>query len=318
MTIYGESESGFRPRPAAATLLVVSFCALTAGAQLASLFLSVAESGRFHLRGAESWYLYAPLANDPFLHPFVAGAEERGAFERIPTPLIAAAAAIVVSLLVHWFAPVERTAAPRFVIDSANVGFVMFAVIAPAAAAILAPAENRLKLIALGAALAGALVIILIERRLIEMMGSFFVTETPSSRVRRWLLRLPAGLFALAGLSVMNHFEGGLVAVGVTLAATLLENLWRVPKESFAGFVRPEMREAAATMPIIAALLALGSVWLFGSRAAGRPATAVVVVSGTAELEKVSSLAWKQLPLPGKQPPPEQKIEIRWSKDRKK
>ena len=98
------------------------------------------------------------------------------------------------------------------------------------------------------------------------LLGGYFELDSPMQRLGMWALRVLPGLAAIAFLSYFIHYEFGVIASGGLAAITLLANLMKKPSRSMETMREIEMREAAAAMPFIVALILTGVFFAFGYR----------------------------------------------------
>ncbi|HXI12066.1 MAG TPA: hypothetical protein VNM92_05405 [Thermoanaerobaculia bacterium] len=315
MTIYGEHVSEFRPRPGAAALLLVSSSAVILSAFASSLFLSLGEFFALRSWGSSSWFIHAPLARQPLI-----SAAALTPFD-LPLSLLLSAALLGLTLLLFYFAPIERSLATRLGFDTAMLAVIATGVL-PQAMELILPLTMRTGLGARVPVAALTLVaisiffVVRIERRIVETLQNLFTVETPMERARLWLLRLPAPFLALLALAMANRDFTFASACAVTLVVTLLENLAHRPRDHYQELLRPQMREAAATLPVFAlATLAL-SIWMFGGPATRIEPRALVMKADRTRLEPVSRLeiAKRKATVKPEGPEEEKKIEINWSK----
>jgi len=240
----------------------------------------------------------------------------------LPLPLLLSSLLLAVTLTLFYFAPIERSLATRLGFDTAMLAAIATAVL-PQAIELILPLTMQTGLAAGVPALALILIatclffVSRIERRMVETLQNLFTVETPMERARLWLLRLPAPFLALLALALANKAFTFASAFAAALVVTLLENLSHRPRDRYEEILRPQMREAAATLPIFAiAALAL-SVWMFGGQAVSIKPRALVMKGDRTRLEPVSRLDVAKprsaTVKPGK-PEEEKKIEIKWSK----
>src|SRR2546423_607402 len=79
-----------------------------------------------------------------------------------------------------------------------------------------------------------------------------------------WALRLLPGLALIAVASYGINYTFGMIAAAGLAGVTLLANLMKKPGRALETMREIEMREAAAAMPLITALLLAGVFFVFG------------------------------------------------------
>ncbi|HJW93276.1 MAG TPA: hypothetical protein VJ901_06635 [Thermoanaerobaculia bacterium] len=135
------------------------------------------------------------------------------------------------------------------------------------------------------------------------LLGAYFELDSPVHRLGMWALRMLPGLAVIAFLSYFIHYDFGVIAAGGLAAITLLANLMKKPSRSMETMREVEMREAAAAMPFIAALVLAGAFFAFGYR----PPRGFVVAGGHITREPLAG-AVKAIE------PPKPVIDIHWSR----
>lgn len=312
MTIYGEFDSQFRKKPALWRMLVISLSAAIVSSILVSVYVGVAIAavGRSHNPDGAAWILYSPPVMLPgFLF------ESASATLRL-FPIAVSSAALLIGAILSFFWPAKSTLATQMFLGIQAVGFLTFGAIAPAAAALLMRMQRIRSwrdVVIEGAIILIALVLLVAaERKTVGMLANLVSVHSPSRRFGLWLVRQAVPFGLLAGLAFAAGGLATALAVAAMLVVTLLENLARTPASRFQQLRDIEMREAAASLPILAALLLAGSIWLFGL-APLRPDRAVIYQhGGTPELgslEEARQAGSLERPLPR-----ESVIRIRWSK----
>jgi hypothetical protein len=312
MTIYGEFDSQFRKKPALWRMLVISLSAAIVSSILVSVYVSlaIAAAGRSHNPEGAAWIFHAPPVMLPgFLF------ESASATLRL-FPLAVSGGALLVGTILSFFWPAKSTLATQIVLGVQAVGFLTFGAIGPATAALHwrmdrirswrdVVIEGTIILIAL-------LLLIAAERKTVGMLANLVSVHSPSRRFGLWLVRQAVPFGLLAGVAFAAGSVATALAVAAMLVVTLLENLARTPASRFQQLRDIEMREAAASLPILASLLLAGSLWLFGM-APFRPDRAVIYQrGGTPEfgtLEEARRAGSLERPLPR-----ESVIRIRWSR----
>ncbi|HEY5611141.1 MAG TPA: hypothetical protein VIL97_08030 [Thermoanaerobaculia bacterium] len=311
MTIYGEEDLQFRPRPSRAALVATTLSQALVSAQLTALVLTAVVALLANLRKwSPEWVFFAPFADEPILPAFTPSDDALSL-----ASLAGAVAALFLGVIIANFWPTDQKLSIRLFVYTFATSLIVYGTVP------IAFAPSRFKLFAavptlVSAAFTGivaAWLVMRIEKRIIEMMGGFFTTTTPAKRLGLWAIRIPMPFALIGALAWLNGDRPRAYAAGVAIVATLLENLSRVPASTFERVSEPHLREAAATFPIIALILLGGSIWLFGLDAAKVPGRAVVASSKGVELVRVSELARAA---EARRKEEEPKIQIWWSKEK--
>lgn len=325
MTVYGEGEEQFRPAPRRLTLLVVSASLVLISAALTSWLVAMTEQLLAMTAGwKRGLLLHAPFAgsasNSVFYRSELAGWFGAG------DALIASAAVFLVPLAIHLF-PIERTLLSRLTQFRLCTTVVVMAVLAPAFDRSAFAAFSELTFVDSAVwrvlfASAAIWLLLIIERRENEILTLFHRMETPAQRIRRWSVRIPAGFALLAVICFLNGYPAGAYASAGAIAATFLENVSHVPRERYSEVRDVHLRESAATLPLIAAVLIALSVWLFGAPLADRPARMIEMRKpGDVRLIEETAVPLQTAASVRKKAPPAKKrddrIRIRWSKEKK-
>ncbi len=317
MTIYGEFDSQFRKKPAVWRMFLLGFSALFLSSVLVSLLLGagIGLLGRAsEADGTASFVLFAP--------PVVTGSilldAAMGTFE--PFAWIAGALALAGAILVIFFWPSEPTLASQLLSNAFGSALVVFGAMTLPIESILArlgtladPIEVLEEALVL---LASIVIAVAGERKTIALLSNLVAMDAPSRRVRLWLVRLGIPLAVLGAAAWVLGSVSPAIAAAAFLAVTLFENLARRPNAQFVQLRDVQMKEAAATLPLLAAILVTASVWAFGA-APARPHRALVWKGGSSLSFAPLADAWKQSGL--RRPIPRASvIRIEWSKKQKK
>jgi hypothetical protein len=327
MTLYERKGEQFqRPAPSPLVLFWLGTIFLLFNSEVTALLMSAAEEFLARAAGAtHRWYFYAPFA----------GRTERffqnGAVGSLYSysGLVLPGVAIAIAALITIFWPTTQKLSSRFFAQTLALALVVFGALPHAfdlttrKGIVAASGGSEQHAMAL-AAIAGAVSVIaamLIERRTIELMSNFYEVAMPGARATRWLLRIPFAFAGIGLLQYVNGFRSGAIATGVGLVATLLENLYRVPKTKFEKTTDPYMREAAAAYPFVLLPLLAAGIWFFGLRGAALQQRVFEVDDhGKITIESLQ-LARARAGIeaveergPAPTPAGEKKIDIRWSK----
>lgn len=328
MTIYGENEFQFRPAPSALALFSASSALLLLCAEVAN-----ALSGALYLLIARVAGLVAPMAwTAPFLAsprlPYFAS-PPLGPIYLLAAPIVFVVSAIIAVGLVHLW-PTDQRLSIRLFMHAMALSLVLAGCLAPAFEkgafdgltqyGPVPPVVWMLLFVVLGAWLA-----LHIERQTVVLLGNVFGMTMPLQRIRRWALRIPFPFLLLAAISLLGGFRAGAYASAVVVAATLLENISRRPREHYELVLHPEMREAAATLPIVGAIVIAAAIFAFGFPALdGHSRAAVFSMKGVTfenarEVRERHPLKLDLIKTRDKREgATDSEIYIRWSKDRGK
>jgi hypothetical protein len=325
MTIYGENPVQFRTAAATPVLAAVSASQIVLGTVIASLLTSLADLA---LATAAGWpgpaALTAPAAGRA--QGVLFSAPPLADFYQWSAALNGALlAALAFALIYFW--PTGQSLATRLFVHhfAAVIG----------AIGVMAPMLDRETLRSMrevsGIAgiywailytAIGTWIVVLAERRALGLLASHYSVLAPSERLRLWLARMPVGFSLAALLALLNDYAGGVFACLITMAASLLENVSRVPPRQYERLSELMMRGAAITTPIAAIVVTAASIRAFGLDAARPqfpPRAVVISMEDGIRLRPprlVQPLAVPPPPTPA-QPtasPEEKKIDARWSK----
>lgn len=314
MTIYGESMEQFRPRPSLAALGFTSLATVLISLVATSLLVSLLQLAvRMTLDGTTVPFLFVPFGSSPY---FPAG-----------TPAAAwgilgsmACCAALAGLCV-WLWPTEQTLASRLFVYLLSMVLVTAGCIAPAltsgtfdaaaaATSIVTPAWTVL---VLGIA---SFLLFRLQRNLSGLMSNFFSMVTPWRRLVLWSVMIAPGFLLAAAISFLSGNRPGAYAFLIAAALTAFECLSHVPPERFETLKEPHLREPAATLPLIAAVLIGVSLYFFGSPLLGKPSSVMLFGKSRAEFADLEKTSLNKKPETEEEK--KSRIEIRWSKDKKK
>jgi hypothetical protein len=315
MTIYGEFDAQFRKKPALWRMFLLGFSALVFSSVLVSLLVAgaIALLGKAHAGDAPAAFvLFAP--------PVVTGSVllDAAMGTAAAFPWIAGGAALLLAILMMFFWPSEPTLASQLLGNALGASLITFGAMTLAIESILA----RRKTLAGAGDVAGELAVLAVavivavvaERRTVAVLSNLVPMDAPARRVRLWLARLGIPFAVLAAAGVVSGSLSPGIASALFLLVTFFENLARRPHPLFVQLRDVQMAEAAATLPILAALLIAGSVWAFGALPF-RPHRALVWKGGTAVRFAALPDAWKESGL-GRPVAKESVIRIQWSRER--
>lgn len=314
MTIYGERNDEFRPRPKKLRVVLFSASFLLLAMQLAVLL-----TGVVHFLAIAGWSsehpfpLYAPVAQK-FQLPGVANVRSAAAES------VAPAFALLSAAVVLYFWPTRLTLASRTASHLVSYSFVIVALAmsfeVPPTRWLAGDASELRFPVALLVAL---FLIQQIETRAVTLWANVVRMDTPGIRVLQWSVRLAIPLAILAGLAASNAYLPLAAAAAMAAAVTFLVNISSQPGPRFEALSQPEMREAAATAPFVALIVVGAAIVLFGMPRLGlRPRA--IVIGGGEKLGLTSATGYQIQRTPsrkghGSDGPAEDEsvIDIRWS-----
>ncbi len=315
MTIYGETNDQFRPKPGSLALLSVSLFSSLTGALVGASIASVARVFATRaLRPEFPLVIYLPFASDPF-----AGLYTLRSYHAVLGAAPALAAPLLLALAILFVFPSSQTLASRLTVHTIVCTVIAYGSLAPLLDLrliqhfrVLTGVERIPSLALFGAiALVLVLLIALVERRVYLVLGNVCLVDTPARRLLLWIVRIPTPFLGLALLCELNGWRGGAIASLAIVAVTFLESILHAPAYRFEQLTDVKMRGAALTWPLVAAALVAASLWIFGSAAARMPGRVVTIDDGkpsTAPLDRTQDTNREKF---------EPKIEMRWSKPKK-
>lgn len=319
MTLYGEGDEVFvSPRPAAFTLAIASFCLLILFAQFTTLVLSLADSTfALYNQWEGEWFLYAPLA-DSLRHGFyrVPPAEET---YRLVQPFVAGLSFFLAILFIYLW-PGDKALVWRLALLSFAINLAIFGLMSSGFEGLFGISMEKdpffdlqertgVKVLiwkTLAIAL-GLFVVMAAERRTVDLMSNVVDLTSRWQRLKWWAIRLLPGLAALAGLTVLNEYLSGTLAVLSALALTFLMNLSPGPKQRYAHLQEVQLAGAAVILPLLLLATIAASFWVFGMEKAGFAKRLLVLTRGRElKLEELARASENRKPV----------YEIYWSKDK--
>lgn len=235
MSIYGETIAEFRQRPALWRMALVALSQLVIGATIANLLLAGCDATiLIHAGIAKAVILrltdWMPLRGFDALHAVIA------------------IGFLIVAEIVLDFLPAPHGLASRHFVIAVAQSLAAFG------AGVLA--LNQPLIPAMVIALAAALMCVRAEVAAIRLLSNVLDMQLPLHRVTLWLLRI--GLWSAAALLPLS-IRWPLLGFA---AVTLFVNLSTKPKDAWQRVDDPQMREATATLPIVAALLVAAAIWM--------------------------------------------------------
>ena len=297
--MYADFDSRYRPRPLRWRLALISLAHFLLGATITNGLVSFADV--VVLRAApnmpDAWVVYAtPWLTLKAVMPRIVKAYD------FTTPLlIATGSLLLVALVAVYLWPARQSIASRawavtFGQTLAAFGGAIFPFRSPDP---MPPMFYAAPVIAAVICMAG-------EWSTNTILGGYYDLESPLQRAGMWAVRILPGTLVLAGLSYGAGYMYGVLAAGALAVVTLFANLMKKPGRALEKMRNIEIREAAAAMPLIAAVVVAGAFFVFGYR----PAYGIVIKGSHVTREPLAA-AMKAIE------PPEPVIDIHWSKPRR-
>lgn len=306
MSVYGEFDARFQPRPSLGRLAVLGLCHFILAVWIANALVSTADMAVWRSAGVErSWIAYVP--------PWTT--LEAEAERRIPPvarrqyeplrPWITGGFVLLGALLLFLWPGRQTLGARLFSVRLAQciawfgVGFAL------RRGADLSPPVLAEMAIAAYVVIAG-------EWQVNAVLAQAIDIRRAVLRVAQWLLRTAPGTAVVAALAYFAAERIVLYLAILFAAFTLIANLIRKPPARYERIDAPEIRGATLTAAVLAALVLGGSFWLFGFLPLRAPRAPLFT------LHSARIVTWDRLSLdlPGMFPA----FEIHWSKpgERKK
>jgi hypothetical protein len=241
MAVYGDFDGRFRPRPALRRLAIVSLSQFALALLIANLLVSVAEMSLLaYFASPARWVIHATAVSTlPRLTD--------------PEPQVAAAVAfgmVILGAVVLTLWPTRNTLARRLFVSVFAQAVSVFGA--------TAFAFRHASLLGLAVALAALWLCARAELRAVGVLASVVDLERPLPRLKHWFVRIVP---AMALLALVPSPRNWWLAVGLAVL-TLLLNTSKRPSR-FEVVEEPELREATATMSIVAVAILAFSVWMW-------------------------------------------------------
>ena len=299
MALYGHNSREFQPRPSLGTLLVVGFFQFLLAIQFSALILHVFDSA---LAWSAGWdeviVLHAPFAGD-FMSPFfVSPPLER--IYRMASPIVSLSGfALAVLLLVFW--PGSSALANRLFVHMLAFtlgawGVLSVAFRPTAVEGVVAWSGFPALVWQAVFGIAGALIVIMAERRTIQLLGNLFDVQRPGGRFALWACRIPLPTLIVAAIAYLSHFRAGCWALLAAAGLSALEVVLHDPSVSWERIANPLMRTGAVVSAILAIAVVAASVASFGIEAFDRESRVIEISrEWGVESETKEALLRKQL-----------------------
>lgn len=241
MAVYGEFTEQFRPRPTFWRLAVVSLSQFAIALLIANALVAIAEMGLLvYVASPTRWVFHAtPASTLPRLAD--------------PEPQITAAIAFALVLLgaiVLTLWPTRNTLARRLFVSVFAQAIGVFGA--------TAFAFRHASLLGMAVGLAALWLCARAELRAIGVLASIVPLDHPLPRLKHWFVRIVPSMALLACVPLPRNWW---LASGLTVV-TLLMNASRRPTR-FEVVEEPELREATATLSIVAVAILAFSLWMW-------------------------------------------------------
>jgi len=241
MAVYADFDERFRPRPALWRLAIVSFAQFAIALLITNLLVSLAEMGLLaHLARPTRWVIHAtawstlPRQTDPEFQITAA----------------VAFAFVLLGALVLTLWPTDNTLARRLFVSVFAQTIGIFGA--------TAFALRHASLLGLAVAISAAWLCARAELRAIGVLASVVKLDRPLQRLKHWFVRIVPAMAALSCVPLRRNLW---LASGLT-AVTLFMNVLKRPTR-FEIVEEPELREATATLSIVAVAVLAFSIWMW-------------------------------------------------------
>jgi hypothetical protein len=256
MSVYGDFDIRFRPKPAYWRIALTSLGQLLIAAVIAALLLGVSDMLVLRNSGLRrAWLVHgAPWQR-------LAGVERLSGYGSIvaeerthATPMLAGGALLIAILFYFW--PLAPHLGRRMFMMSLVQMTMLFTVWPIVIAANLAVAA---------AILIVAIVFVMrAEASITNDLANVIELQKPGQRVVIWLLRVVPASALLGALAWRNEYVEGWIAAAAFAALTFFVAIARRPPSRYEKLDGVELREAAAATPIAALLVIGAAFFVFG------------------------------------------------------
>jgi len=297
--MYADFDRRFRPRPQRWRIALVSFCCLILGATITNAIVSLGDIAilRAAPKMPDTWVIYATpwLTLRPVLPHIVK------AYDFTTELLIWNGGLLLLALVAVYLWPARQSIASR--LWSVTFGQTLAAF--GGAVFVFRGGGDPVPPMFYAAPVIAAVICMAGEWSTNTLLSGYYDLESPLKRIAMWALRLLPGLAAIAAASYGIHYDFGVYAAGALAGVTLLANLMKRPGRSLETMKEIEMREAAAALPFITAIVLAGVFFAFGYR----PPRGYVIAGGQITSQPLAG-AVKTIE------PPKPVIDIHWSRRR--
>ena len=296
--MYANYDGRYRARPLRWRIALVSLCHFLLGATITNAIVSLGDIAilRSAPKMPDTWIVYAT----PWLtlKPLLPHVVKPGDF--INELLIWNGGLLLLALIAVYLWPARQSIASR--LWSVTFGQTLAAF---GAAIFVFRGSDAVAPMFYAAPVIAALICMVGEWSTNTLLSGYYDLESPLQRLGMWALRVLPGLAAIAAASYGIHYDAGVLAAGAFAGVTLLANLMKKPGRSLETMREIEMREAAAALPVVTALVLAGVFFAFGYQ----PPRGVVIAGGHVTRQPLAG-AVKTVE------PPKPVIDIHWSRRR--
>lgn len=307
MGIYGEFDERFRPRPAWWRLLLTGLGQLVIAVWITNAAVSAIDMALLRTADVERIWIADATPWSTLRTQIVRQTNPASDFAirasraHLDVALWVGAAFLALCVLLLFVWPGRQSLASRLF----RATFVQALAAFGAAAFVPRGAwlESDVRFLVLPA---GAVVVCLIAEFLaLRVYANVADLSGPGARIGFWALRMLPGCALLAVACWLSAYRTGAACAAGLAAVTLVACIVRRPPNRWERLAEPDLRNAAAALPLLAAVLVAASVWAYGL-----PASRTVVVQNN----RPRILGWEAAAdrLQGAYDPP--RIDIRWSR----
>lgn len=260
MTIYGELDLRFRKRPDKLVLAVVSLSLIL---MLTSVMATAAAVGDLLLsRQAGMTAIALDLAI--FRTPSLSSRAGASPLIGVPAEMIIPGALLVIAILALFFFPTKQRLESR--LGAITLGLTASMIALRDAAGVMLRSRWGESSVLLSTVVAGSALLLILssEKKTNTLLGRLYVLQTPGQRISLWAIRLALPLGILLALAFFSTSVEARVTIAAGTLLTFLSTLATKPRETWEELRDPEMREAAAVLPLFGLPLFAAHLWLFG------------------------------------------------------
>jgi hypothetical protein len=296
--MYANFDGRYRARPLRWRIALVSLCHVLLGVTITNAIVSIGDVAilRSAPKMPDTWIVYAT----PWLtlQPLLPRAVKAGDF--INELMIWNGGLLVLALVAVYLWPARQSIASR--LWSVTFGQTLAAF---GAAIFVFRGSAPVAPMFYAAPVVAVVIVMMGEWSTNTLLSGYYDLESPLQRIGMWALRVLPGLAVIAAASYGIHYDSGVLAAGAFAGVTLLANLMKKPGRSMETMREIEMREAAAALPVITALVLAGVFFAFGYQ----PPRGFVIADGHVTRQPLAG-AVKTIE------PPKPVIDIHWSRRR--
>jgi len=294
--MYANFDARYRPKPQRWRIALVSLCHFLLGVTITNAIVSVADVAV--LRAApgmpDRWIFFATpwLSLKPMLPRIVKAYDFRTPF------FVATGGLLIAALVAAYLWPARQSIASRLWAVTLGQTLAAFG-----AAIFPFRGWETIDPLLYAAPVLAAVICMMGEWNATVLLGGYYDLNSPLQRIGMWMLRVVPGLALIGAASYGVRYMWGVYAAGGLAVVTLFANLIRRPARSLETMREVEMKEAAAALPFVTAVLIGAAAFFFGySRPYG------VVYSGGKLTHEPLAGAVKTIE------PPKPVIDIHWSR----